>query len=285
MTTRHTNRLTEPELHGLFDRLFPHGFAGADVVVEIAPEGWERSSLLACFHPSVEQVFEERMMLHRNLAGWRQLSRERHDRTFEEPAEPTLDDVRSEYKPSPVDVTEEVTELVGMCLWDVFSDNHDVVAADGRVADIGSFRGASRFLDTHLSRDQEDCRGEDYLRFYLGTIGISQRTDLTPVYAMIFQRLKTVGAEWVYDFPELGLVELNSAAADPDELDEQYSVSEAAVAELNAEKRRAGLERFQAELGKMNAPAREKAMDRPPPATVRAYRLVFGRDPIGWPPA
>ena len=91
-----------------------------------------------------------------------------------------------------------------MCLWDVFSDNHDVIAADGRVADIGSFRGASRFLDSHLSRDQDGWRREDYLRFYLGTIGISRRADLMPVYAMIFRRLKAMGADWVYHFPELG---------------------------------------------------------------------------------
>lgn len=70
--------------------------------------------------------------------------------------------------------------------WDVFSDNHEVIAADGRVADIGSFRGASA---------------------------------------------------------------------------------------------------FRAELADMNARAREEAMDRPPPPTVRAYRHVYGRDPRGWPPA
>lgn len=55
-------RRTDAELHALFDRLFPHGFAGADVLAEIAPDGWEQSPLLACFHPSVERVFEERLL-------------------------------------------------------------------------------------------------------------------------------------------------------------------------------------------------------------------------------
>ena len=32
----------------------------------------------------------------------------------------------------------EATELVGMCLWDNFADNHDVVVADTRVADLGT---------------------------------------------------------------------------------------------------------------------------------------------------
>ena len=58
MDERQTKRLTGRELHALFDELFPHGFAGADVVAEIAPEGWEHSPILACFHPSVEQLSE-----------------------------------------------------------------------------------------------------------------------------------------------------------------------------------------------------------------------------------
>lgn len=64
-----------------------------------------------------------------------------------------------------------------------------------------------------------------------------------------------------------------------------YSVSEAAASELKAQQHRAEVERFRAELADMNARAREEAMDRPPPATVRAYRHVYGRDPRGWPPA
>jgi hypothetical protein len=44
---------------GLFGQLFPDGFSGADVLCEIAPEGLERSPLLACFHSGVGRVFEE----------------------------------------------------------------------------------------------------------------------------------------------------------------------------------------------------------------------------------
>jgi hypothetical protein len=51
------------------------------------------------------------------------------------------------------------------------------------------------------------------------------------------------------------------------------------------DKRRAEVEKFRAELCEANARAREEAMDRPPPATVRAYRQVYGRDPRGWTPA
>lgn len=286
MATREAKRLTGRELHALFDELFPHGFASADVLAEIAPGGWEHSPLLACFHPSVEQLFEERVTIHRNLEEWRQLGRRREGTTALEPRpEPTLEDVRREYEPSPVNEEEEVTELVGLCLWDIFSDNHDVIAADQRLADIGSFRGAGAFLDEYLTRDQEGWRDGDYMRFYMGTIWISRRGDLTPVCAMIFRRLKSVGADWVYHFPEVGIVEFALVDDSTDNAEKGYSVSQAAVAELGAQKRRADVERFRAELREANARAREEAMDRPPPATVRAYRAVYGHDPRGWPAA
>lgn len=59
MIDRQNERLTDAELHALFDRLFPNGFAGDDVLSELAPGGWEQSRLVACFHPSVEQKYEE----------------------------------------------------------------------------------------------------------------------------------------------------------------------------------------------------------------------------------
>lgn len=281
-------RLTDAELHALFDRLFPHGFAGSDVLAELAPDGWEQSPLLACFHPSVERVFEEQLQLHRNLEALRDAQRRRAGATDVDeapPPEPTLEEVRREYQTTLVKPDEELTELVCECLWDVFSDNHDVIAADGRVADIGSFRGASAFLDEYLSGSSRDTwRDGDSMRFYMGTIWTSGRADLTPVYVMIFRRLKGLGADWVYHFPELRLVELPALRTDP-ERSTRYSVSEAAAAELRTQQRRAQLERTRAEFAALNAQAREDAMDGPPPATIRAYRQVYGRDPRGWPPA
>jgi hypothetical protein len=141
-------RLTDTELYAFFDRLFPHGFAGSDVLAEIAPDGWEQSPLLACFHPPVECVFEERLRMHRNIEELRRLRISKRGLTGPEdlsaPA-PTLEDVRREYEPTPVKPHEEIIELMGTCLWDVFSDNHDVIAADGRLVDLATFRGSSAF--------------------------------------------------------------------------------------------------------------------------------------------
>src|SRR3989441_4025065 len=282
-----TERLTDAELHTLFDRLFPEGFAGPDVRAEVAPNGWEQSPLVACFHPSVERVFEERLQFHQNVAALRIAGSRRTGQAqveTEASAAPTLEDVRREYEPEPVQADSELTELVGLCLWDVFSDNHDVITADGRVADIGSFRGAGAFLDEHLTGNREGWREGDYLRFYLGTIWINARADLAPVYAMIFRRIRALGGDWVYHFPKLGLVDFGGLRPDS-ELLARYSPSEALAAERKAQKREAEVARLRADLEEINTHARENAMDRLPPVTVRAYRQVYGRDPKGWPPA
>jgi hypothetical protein len=279
-------RLTDAELRTLFDQLFPRGFAGADVLVELAPDGWEQSPLLACFHPSVERVLEERIMMHRNFEEVRQLRFAKHGPSDEERVpspEPTLEEVRREYTPEPMQVDEELTELIGCALWDIFSDNHDVITQDGRIAEIGSFRGASAFLDEYVCGNRDSWREGDCMRFYMGTIWLNGRADLAPVYALIFRRLKSLGASWKYAFPQIYLTELAS-----DEVvhkpSTKYSVSQGAVAELEAQKKRAEVARFRAELDEANARAREEALDQEPPATVRAYRDVYGRDPHGWPP-
>ena len=287
MEDQQNERFTDAELHAFFDRLFPHGFAGADVLAELAPDGWEQSSLLACFHPSVEQKYTERLQTHEAIESFRNARRVRRGAPHgdeETSTPPTLDDVHRDHQPIPINTGEELTELVGLSLWDVFSDNHEVIATDGRSIDIGSFRGAGAFLDEHLTREEEGWHRDDYMRFYLGTIWISRRADLAPVYAMIFRRLKATGADWVYHFPEIHLTDL-SAPKPKNDTAETYSVSEAAVAEFEAQKRRADLERMRAKLHQANTEAREEALDRQPPATVSAYRQVYGRDPRGWPPA
>ena len=43
---------SEAELLAEFERLFPHGFAGPDVLQELAPAGWKTSPLMAVFHPA-----------------------------------------------------------------------------------------------------------------------------------------------------------------------------------------------------------------------------------------
>ena len=283
------NRLTDVAAHALLDRLFPLGVAGPDVLAELAPAGWDQSPLLACFHPSTDQRREESRQFERNLRRLRALMSRRTGTEGAEiapSAEVTFDANTSQHESTPVRPTEEVTELIGMCLWDVFSDNHEVVTADGRGADIGSFRGASAFLDEHLptTTATDAWVVGDYLRFYMGTAWIAQRADLEPVYAMIFRRLRACGADWVYHFPRLYLVDLGRRQ-ETGEQRRTYSPNEAIADERAEAAREAEISRTRAELDEANDRASEAAMDRRPPTIVIAYRSAFGRNPRGWPPA
>ena len=210
------DRYTEQECLALLERMFPNGLDGEDVLRELAPAGWASSPLLAVVHPSVERRYEEAVRIHRNLRSL--LPPERRS----ERPDPTLEEIRAEHREQPVDPPKECRELMAECLWDIFSDNHEVVAADGRVVDLGSFRGSAGLLADFVNRrlqqppsapshrsDLSDLSGPyDYMDFYMGTIWVGGRADLTPVYEMIFRRLKALGLDWVYHFPRLSLVDM-----------------------------------------------------------------------------
>lgn len=255
-------RLTERECFALFERLFPSGLGGEDVLGEIAPAGWERSPLLAVFHPSVEQIYRETLRVRRNI---RLLARRASPRAAD--PDPTLAEIAASHVARPVERDVEIRELVGRCLWDIFSDNHDVIDPDGRLVDIGSFRGAGAFIAELVNRELADAR-YDYLDFYLGTIWVSDRADLTPVYAMIFRRLAKHGYDWKYAFPRLSVVHFDRPG-------------EPLAATLERERERA---EFQALMDDAHREALERAKDEPPPATIITYRRVYGADPSGWPP-
>lgn len=181
-------QLTDDELISFFDQFFPCGFAGEDVLSEIAPEGWQCSPLL------------------------------------------------------------------------------------------------SAFLDGFLSRKFEKSTlwEGDYMRFYMGTMWLQVRVDLKVVYTMIFRRLKLLGADWVYRFPEIHLVDFTQLR---EELESStvYSSSEGWEASQEHEQRQIEVDKMQAELTAMNAQSRKEDLDQSMPSTVREYYNVYGRNPRGWP--
>lgn len=270
-------RYTDAECEAAFVHLFPQGFAGQDVLDDLAPQGWERSPLVAVFHPSFEQVYEEAVRFHDNVQAlpWR---------GPEQPASPapTREEVARDYRQTPVDTEREVRELVGKCLWDIFSDNHEVVGPDGREMDIGSFRGAGGFIAECLNR-QTGAQEYDYLDFYMGTIWVAQRADVTPVYQMIFRRLKAHGYAWQYAFPRLGIVDLRPLREALQEQDEGTWDEAAYAPEEEAERDRT-LAEMQESLEQAHREAVEEARQQPPPKTVQAYQSIYGRFPEGWPP-
>jgi hypothetical protein len=272
----------EVECAAVFDRLFPRGFAGRDLIEEIAPGGWLQSPLVAVFHPSAEQIYDETLRMYENIQSLR-----RGDADRPAPPPPNRAEIAAQYRPSPIEIEREVRELVGMCVWDLFSDGHEVVDADGRVVDLGSFRASGGFIADWLNRRMG--RDEyDYINFYLGTIWVSQRADLTPVYRMIFRRLRERQFDWIYHFPRLHLIDLHPLKEHLNRGDEpewvDYDPSGAIAEQQEETERQQRLAEMRASLAEAHREAVEAAREAPPPTTVVAYRSIYNQYPRGWPP-
>ena len=98
------------------------------------------------------------------------------------------------------------------------------------------------------------------MHFYMGTIWIQGRADLSVIYIMIFRRLKLLGADWAYSFPEIHLVSLSSLRAELKE-PSLYSPSEGWKASQEEEQHQAEVEKMQAELNEINIRSRKEALD------------------------
>ena len=108
--------------------------------------------------------------------------------------------------------------------------------------------------------------------FYFGTNTIAKRADLTKVFSMIFHRLRSAGADWLYR-GLAGFIVSHS--------DHEWAAMESFPEERGDP---ADAERLRAKFDDLVARVRERILNSPPPATVRGYRQVYGREPRGWPP-
>lgn len=252
------------------------------MLLALTPEGWERSPLLRVFHPSIDQLAEEIIALSRrldSLAG---------KPSAVEGAENGDDDDDEEAPPSaepdqkPIEAEREVVELLGLALWDVFSDNHLVLDADGVVYDLGSLRGSADFIADSINRRYAHVsRAYHYMAFYMGSLWVGNRADLRPVYRWIFQRLQEAGCRWIYSFPRIYLVDF-SGQRDSDDWKE-YDPSEAVRRALARSEESERSDELRAALQRSHDEDVENAKFRPPPAVVTAYREVYGALPQGWP--
>lgn len=171
-------RLTEAQCWALFNRLFPDGLAGATLLRELAPEGWERSPLLRVYHPTLEQLYEESVRIHANI----QSLLPTRGKPREDPP-PSREEVRSSYREEPVCPGEECADLLGRCLWDIFSDGYEVFTHEGFLVDLGSFRASAAFIADFCNRvvgpEGTALGAKDYMDFYMGTAVVGHRADLT----------------------------------------------------------------------------------------------------------
>lgn len=292
------NELSETEAYAFLACLFPHGLKDAALIAELCPNGWERSPFFACYHPAPEVRYQEFLCVSRNLKNLFSIKRkgaENDQPILPEEPEPTFEQFLTKHPPEKTSVTpesalHEPAELLGLCLWDIFSDNHDVIATDGRIVHLGSFRGSAGMISDFFHQtppnppNDEDwwqCMGDGYMEFYMGTHGVGSRADLTPAYELIFRRLQSAGADWRYSFPRIHLIDFDPPEPTPDA---PYSPSAAFAQEAKHQARAEETAKMRKQIDRDVLSAKRMARAASPPATVRAFQNIFHRFPAGWPP-
>lgn len=271
--------LDEDEVIANLRDLIPQGFAGHDILAELAPNGWAQCGLVHAFHPTAEQIRAE-------------------EQAFDEASAvvpfPDLYKIGGDLPDATeIDSEGECRDLVGRILWEILADDHSVIANDGRRMDLGGYDEASSVLDLldkgeiEYEPDMEDWldmwdRG-DSSRFSCDLAFIEGRADFRPVYELIFRRLQALDLDWIYQFPKLRLYGFEQVKSV--EGASEYSPAEAFADEMKQKAAKEALERKKAKLDAINQEAAEEAAKQTPPPIVQAYMNVFGRRPSGWPPA
>lgn len=178
------------------------------------------------------------------------------------------------WKASPL---EDLLHLLGDGVWSVFSENHDVIAQDGSVYHLGSWRGSGRFIADFINEHYPVNGKYRYIDFYMGLLYDEDRTKCSPVFRHIFEILKQEGCDWQYSFPEIGMVSFDQAPQVPTD-PANYNPAKAMQAEMEYEVKQREMADLQARFDK----DREDARHQLPPAVVQAYWEVYGKWPEGW---
>lgn len=264
--------------------LFPTGLKDPGLLAAVCPEGWEKSPLRLAFHPTAEQRYREHLSWLRSPIH--EVIRKRKGNS-KAPPTPSFEDFLASEKegdrsPSWLKPEDEWLELLGSCLWDILSNNHKLLTPTGKAIDLGSFRAVSGLIDEFIEGGplSDDWDLGDCTRFYMGTSMISSRTDLSPVHLLIFRRIKQLGYDWKYYFPRIHLIRFHNESSDPMNYDSSEAFAETEEFRKQDEDERKQRDAMARDL----AAAKNRALDKPPPGTVRAYQEVFGKDPPGCPP-
>ena len=187
--------------------------------------------------------------------------------------------------------------LLGGVLWETFSNNNEVAGPDGRLYDLGSWRGSGTSIADFLNRRlvQEDPAAQakldalgrawpigpfGYLDFYMGLMVPEDDEERGPgldlLYRHVFERLKARGCTWRYASPAIYLVRLDRPEKSADPAD--YDPSAAALEELEAASKEEAADELARDLARGNEEAYRRAVEHPP-RIVRAYRDVYGELP------
>lgn len=239
----------------------------------LAPHGWQASNYYQLVHPDVARLYQEALQQYEN---WRHF-------LGKNKLPPTLNEIQAEFRERPCYPSDELTSLLGECIWNIFSNNHTIIGPKGEVFDLGSFRGSARFIAELINRFYPSPRVTyDYLDFYCAGWLHHDRTDLTLVYKLLFSRLQKKQCTWSYTFPRTYLFNLGKEKQDQAVDPKNYDPARALQREMKKEKREQEMETFRQNLDDDYEQRKENAKFHPPPESVVAYHEVYGKWPEGW---
>lgn len=267
------NDKSEEECTEILHKIFADNEA---LLNSIALDSWKNSQYIHFFHPTPGQHLAEYNRVSDNLA---RLSKN-IDKVADNEPRKTISDFQM-YNLENVNGHEELIRVLGNAVWDIFSDNHEVIAEDGRIYNLGSFRGTGHTIADFINEYYPASEGRlDYMDFYMGAAWISGRASMLPFYRYIFTVLKKHNCNWHYSFPKLGLVSFKKEEPENSNPAE-YSPWQAVSEELDKEKSEA--DKLQEELDKIYEQEFGDAKYKPLPLTVQAYKEVYGILPEGHP--
>lgn len=268
------NLLPKDEILRLLDFIFEDA---KGLYKKVAPKGWKDSEFVHFFHPTAEQQFVEHKQLSENIKGLFGKEKPETKATSEEEfVQGSLEDINA---------YNEFLYILGLCVYDIFSMNHEVMREDGQIYDLGSFRGTGGFLADYFNSDAiETTEKYTYTDFYMGSIFIESRADLLPFYIFIFDKLKQKNCNWSYAFPELSVIEFgNQDVKQVTETPEEYRPEIALSKEQEANERKRIFNDLREDIEKSNKESFEEAKYRPVPKIVQAYKIIFASLPDGHP--
>jgi hypothetical protein len=244
---------------------------------QLAPKGLKHTELVLFLHPTPKQQLEEYIRISENL---NKLTKKTE--TTEE--EKSIEDFKQDDLTEIADY-EEFLYILGLSIYDIFSNNHEVICADKKIYDFGSMRGSGRFIADFFNENlTENSKAYDYIDFYMGTIWIESRGNLIPIYEYIFQKLKHLGYDWKYSFPRLFLVDPQNISQTSDEDDlKSYKPKKSIEEQLELNEKKKQTKKLQEELDKIHDDAFEDAKYRPLDQVVQAYKNIYGHLPTGHP--
>lgn len=249
----------------------------AKVYRDLAPKGLKKSDLVLFLHPTPEQQFEETTRMTENI-----------NRLSKKPKKAEKQIKISDFEQddlSEIAEYDEFLNILGLSVYDIFSNNHEVIGNDNKVYDLGSMRGSGRFIaDFFHSNFPDHARKYIYLDFYMGSIWIKGRGDLTPFYSYIFQKLKNFNCDWKFFFPRMFLVDLKKMedSANDDDL-KNYNPTKAVEQEIELAEKDKETNDLRENLDKIYDEEYEEAKYKPLIPIVQAYKNVYGHLPNGHP--